>query len=243
MLRPRLSLAEFRFLVSALCTSVSLALTEVSSITSHSSALTVINFDGCFSIIQLICYLVVMFATTVNLQLIASTLADGPMTYTAAILYHKQQAYINFRKLFMLLVFRPSILLSLQILIPTEIEWVIELLRQASILLIYVAFFSILCPSKHHVLDLLRPQTSAEHLVLSYTPSHSESEEEDATVPRTVTAAPGVVGEEAAAWHIEEGDLAAPGGLLAGIATVPEVVISSDEEAGTHYVPLAGDSD
>merc|ERR1719408_898615 len=118
MLRPRLSPAEFRFLVLAAVVSVTLALLEASSLSNDPTALQILNFDGCFSIVQLICYLVVMFATTVNLQLIASTLADGPMTYTAAILYHKQQAYISFRRLFMALVFRPSILLTLQILIP-----------------------------------------------------------------------------------------------------------------------------
>lgn len=249
MLRPRLSLAEYRFLVLATSFSVALALLEVmqvSSVTAQSYPLQVINFDGCFSIVQLICYLVVMFATTVNLQLIASTLADGPMTYAAAVLYHKQQAYMNFRRLFMVLVFKLSILLSLQIMILAHAEWVVELLRQASTLLIYVVFFGILCPSKLHIVELLRPQAVAAGSILSFTPSNysdSGEEEEDAETPRAGPLEPldsSAGSADTTVFYIEDGDLAPSGGLLTDISA-GEVAISSNEEDVTdHYIPLAG---
>lgn len=149
LLRARLSTTELKFMVLAFCSSILLAMLQAWSRLRLKGGSYVdepgMSFELIFYIIRVVCYLVIIFAMNLNLQLIEMHLRESPFTRTSAILYHKKQTYISFRRLFIVLVFRPSVEMLLQLLVVPR-NWACEGLGEVCMLFVYAILFFIVRP-------------------------------------------------------------------------------------------------
>jgi len=157
MLRPRLTSVEMRFLTSAVGLALLLAVLQVGS-ESTGSDVGPVSFRLLFYIVKVMCYLVIIFAMNFNLQVINVHLAESPVTAAVAVYYRKQEAFMILRRVFLALVFRPSVLLWLQLSVLNQVgtEWLVSAIDQAWGWLIYVGLFAALWPgSQNRLLRLV----------------------------------------------------------------------------------------
>eukprot|EP00927_Polykrikos_kofoidii_P035982 TRINITY_DN30446_c0_g1_i2.p1 TRINITY_DN30446_c0_g1~~TRINITY_DN30446_c0_g1_i2.p1 ORF type:complete len:384 (-),score=56.53 TRINITY_DN30446_c0_g1_i2:482-1633(-) len=103
VLRP-LPWWELTVTFSAVGVVMVLGLLEVVAETGQDSAL--LSFKLVAYLVTVMCYLSIVFAININLQLIATHLADSPMSPAIALLYHKQTVYLGIRRAFLATVFR-----------------------------------------------------------------------------------------------------------------------------------------
>lgn len=109
ILRPRLSHAELRFVMLAMVSGGFLSLLQVLNTGGGGPP----NADGAnvfYMIVKCICYLVVFFASSVNVQLINSYLSDSPVGQSLASLYDKRLLYRRFRDIVTAIVVKPLLL-------------------------------------------------------------------------------------------------------------------------------------
>jgi len=147
VLRPRLTATEIHFAALAMVLAATLAVFEVCSDAWATQPF--VSFKLLFYFVRVACYLVIIFAMNFNLQLIALHLAESPVTASIAVLYRKQQAYISFRRIFLAIVFRPSLVIWLRLSVLDEegTQWAVDAFQEASAWLIYAALFLALRPS------------------------------------------------------------------------------------------------
>jgi len=148
MLRPRLTSIEIRFAMLAISLALLLAALQVGS-ESAESDVNPVSFRLLFYIVKVMCYLVIIFAMNFNLQVINVHLAESPVTAAVAVFYRKQEAFMSLRRIFLALVFRPSVLLWLQlsVLNKAETEWLVPAINEVWGWCIYLGLFIALWPT------------------------------------------------------------------------------------------------
>jgi len=157
MLRPRLTSVEIRFATLAVGLALLLAALQVGS-EQTGSDVGPVSFRLLFYIVKVMCYLVIIFAMNFNLQVINVHLAESPVTAAVAVFYRKQEAFMILRRVFLAIVFRPSVLLWLQLSVLNEAgtEWLATTIDQVWHWLIYVGLFAALWPgSQNRLLRLV----------------------------------------------------------------------------------------
>merc|ERR1711981_86605 len=77
-------------------------------------------------------------------------LHESPLTPTAAVLYEKLQTYLCFRRIFVAIIVRPSVMfwLELYVIGVGSSEWLVEAIQQGSCWVIYLALFCALKPGR-----------------------------------------------------------------------------------------------
>lgn len=115
VLRPRLSHTETRFVILAMGSGSFLSLFQVlNEGDPNPDAESVSVF---YMIVKGVCFLVVFFASSVNVQLINMHLSDSPVTQTIALLYEKRTLYQRFRHLFFAIFLKPFVRVWFQFLV------------------------------------------------------------------------------------------------------------------------------
>lgn len=187
LLRARLSTTELKFMALAFCASVLLAMLQGWSTIRSKEPEDDNNepfrsFELIFYIIRVVCYLVIIFAMNLNLQLIEIHLRESPFTRTSAILYHKKQTYLGFRRIFVVLVFRPSCTVLLELLVIPR-PWAYQGLGEVCMIAVYISLFYIMRPifargysRQHRFMILMQEPSTGED-------SGSDSELEAAITP------------------------------------------------------------
>jgi len=187
LLRARLSTTELKFMALAFCASVLLAMLQgwstIRSRDENTNNEPGRSFELIFYIIRVVCYLVIIFAMNLNLQLIEIHLRESPFTRTSAILYHKKQTYIGFRRIFVILVFRPSCIVLLELLVIPR-PWACQGLGEVCMMAVYISLFYIVRPifangysRQHRFTMLLQEPSTGED-------SRSDSSLEAEIIPR-----------------------------------------------------------
>lgn len=138
VLRPSLSELEVRSAVFLFSMAFCIAALQATKFGSDESEAALLKI--CFNIVQVLCYMLIVFASTFNLQLINMHLVESPVSPTLAVLYRKQEAYLNFRHLVFAIVCRPSARLWLRLYIFQEqgTEWAADAACEVLTLVVYV---------------------------------------------------------------------------------------------------------
>mmetsp|Transcript_52244 Transcript_52244/g.145783 ORF Transcript_52244/g.145783 Transcript_52244/m.145783 type:complete len:571 (-) Transcript_52244:75-1787(-) len=229
ILRSRLSESERRFTLIAIgSTSILAALQVCCNVTVAEPAVNL-----WFYLVRVICYIVIIFATNFNLQLIHAHLVESPVAPYVAVLYQKHQAYAQFRRLFLAVIFRPSVILWIQVsMFKQEMWWVVNALDEAYAWAIYMGIFIALRPgsSRRGMLPLIRcvlakpaeGESNGDMGSGNASASHSASR---SSSHGTIASSPG----------------GAAGAALAGGATANASSSTEDPGISVPYVPLLGD--
>eukprot|EP00929_Paragymnodinium_shiwhaense_P044324 TRINITY_DN22737_c0_g1_i1.p1 TRINITY_DN22737_c0_g1~~TRINITY_DN22737_c0_g1_i1.p1 ORF type:complete len:134 (-),score=17.85 TRINITY_DN22737_c0_g1_i1:19-420(-) len=95
-----------------------------------------------------------MCGLNLHLQLLGMQLAEIPVSVAMGPIYQKQAAYVQLRRLFFVVVlFRPMILLWIRLHVMSETEWFVYALKEASLWIIYAHLIYIVRPGalRHYV--------------------------------------------------------------------------------------------
>jgi len=151
MLRPRLTSIEIKFTTLAVSLALVLVALQVGS-ESAASDVVPVSFQLLFYIVKVMCYLVIIFAMNFNLQVINVHLAESPVTTAIAAFYRKQEAFMTLRRVFLALVFKPSVLLWLQLSVLNNpgTEWIATVIDEVWVWCLYVGIFAAVWPGVHN---------------------------------------------------------------------------------------------
>lgn len=176
MLRPRLTSVEIRFATLAVGLALLLAALQVGS-ESAGSDVGPVSFRLLFYIVKVMCYLVIIFAMNFNLQVINVHLAESPVTAAVAVFYRKQEAFMILRRVFLALVFRPSVLLWLQLSVLNQAgtEWLVTAINEVWGWFIYVGLYAAVWPaSQNRLLHLVLVSEAARQIAPPEQPPGAE---------------------------------------------------------------------
>jgi hypothetical protein len=155
--RPRLSSVEVKFTTLAVCLALLLAALQVGS-EAAGSDVGLVSFRLLFYIVKVMFYLLIIFVINVTLLVIKVQLAESPVTAAVAVFYQKQEAFIILRRVFLALVFQPSVLLWLQLsmLNQADTEWLVTAINEVWGFFIYVGLLAAIWPGRQkHLLRLV----------------------------------------------------------------------------------------
>mmetsp|Transcript_53625 Transcript_53625/g.173147 ORF Transcript_53625/g.173147 Transcript_53625/m.173147 type:complete len:493 (+) Transcript_53625:139-1617(+) len=148
VLRPRLSSMELRFVALSLSFASCLVVLQVLAINAG-AAQPLMSFTLFFYTLQVSCHLLILLMMNINIQVLALYLQESPLSPNTAVLYHKHRTYIWFRRLFVVIILRPSVILWLRVSVfgAGGGEWVIASLSEGSLWCLYVGLFLTLRPA------------------------------------------------------------------------------------------------
>jgi len=178
ILRPRLSQQELQFTFGATFGSSLLALLMATD----QHAYPYMRLSMFFAVIRVVCYLLCICATNLNLRLIETHLADSPMTPPTALLYERRHAYYAFRHIFLIILFWPSVLGCLNLYVLSDAaHWATEALDTVAKLVLYATLLRALRPGppKYGTLSLLLAMRTGRNARSNLDNDSTDNDDED----------------------------------------------------------------